>query len=83
MLVTTAGFLPQHHAHLQQTLQIVTVPEAVGHARVAEMNRRVAGNLVKIIAALDRDKRLADDGGRLRRQLARTRRPVSFQNPIR
>ena len=53
MFVTTAEFLPQHHAQRQATLQIITAAEAVGHARVAEMNRQVAGNLDKIITALE------------------------------
>jgi len=53
MFVTTAEFLPQHHAQRQQALQIITAAEATGHARVAEMNRQVAGNLDKIITALE------------------------------
>ncbi len=53
MFVTTAEFLPQHHAQRQATLQIISAAEANGHARVAEMNRQVAGNLDNIIAALD------------------------------
>ena len=53
MFVTTAEFLPQHHAQRQATLQIITAAEAGGHARVAEMNRQVAGNLDKIIATLE------------------------------
>jgi len=53
MFLTTAEFLPQHHAQRQQTLQIITAAEANGHARLAEMNRQVAGNLDKIIAALE------------------------------
>ena len=57
MFVTTAEFLPQHHAQRQQTLQIISAAEAAGHARVAEMNRQVAGNLDKIITALE-------DGGK-------------------
>jgi integrase len=52
MFVTTAEFLPQHHAQRHQTLQIITAAEANGQARVAEMNRQVAANLSKIIAAL-------------------------------
>ena len=44
MFLTTAEFLPQHHAQRQQTLQIITAAEANGHARLAEMNRQVAGN---------------------------------------
>ena len=52
MFVTTAEFLPQHHAQRQATLQIISTAVASGHARVAEMNRQVAGNLDKIIATL-------------------------------
>jgi integrase len=55
MFVTSAEFLPQHHAQRQQTRQLITAAEAAGHARVAEMNRQVAGNLDKIIAALQAD----------------------------
>jgi hypothetical protein len=55
MFVTTAEFLPQHHAQRQQTLQIITAAEANGQARVAEMNRQVAANLGKIIATLEAD----------------------------
>jgi hypothetical protein len=36
-----------------RTLQIISAAEAAGHARVAEMNRQVAGNLDKIIASLE------------------------------
>ena len=57
MFVTSAEFLLQHHAQRQQTLQIISAAEANGHARAAEMNRQVAVNLGKIIAALE-----ADDG---------------------
>jgi hypothetical protein len=53
MFVTSAEFLPQHHAQRQATLQIITAAEASGHARVAEMNRQVAGNLDKIISTLE------------------------------
>ena len=53
MFVTTAQFLPQHHAQRQATLQIISAAEATGQARVAEMNRQVAGNLDKIIATLE------------------------------
>ena len=55
MFLTTAQFLPQHHAQRQQTLQIITAAEANGHARLAEMNRQVAGNLDNIIATLQAD----------------------------
>ncbi|HEY2688243.1 MAG TPA: hypothetical protein VGJ50_07365, partial [Streptosporangiaceae bacterium] len=57
MFVTTAEFLPQHHAQRQQTLQIISAAEANGHPRVVEMNRQVAANLDNIITALE-----ADDG---------------------
>ena len=53
MFATTAEFLPQHHAQRQATLQIISAAEAAGHARVAEMNRQVTGNLDKIIATLE------------------------------
>ena len=59
MFVTTAEFLPQHHAQRQQTLQIISAAEANGQARVAEMNEQVAANLDKIIATLE-----ADDNGK-------------------
>jgi len=63
MFVTSAEFLPQHHAQRQQTLQIITAAEANGQARVAEMNRQVARNLDKIITALE-------DGGQDRKEEA-------------
>jgi integrase len=53
MFLTTAEFLPQHRAQRQATLQIITAAEAAGHARVADMNKQVAGNLGKIITALE------------------------------
>jgi len=53
MFVTTAEFLPQHHAQRRQALQIITAAEANGQARVAEMNKQVTDNLDKIIAALE------------------------------
>jgi hypothetical protein len=53
MFVTSGEFLPQHRAQRQATLQIISAAEAAGHARVAEMNRQVAGNLDKIITALE------------------------------
>ena len=56
MFVTTAEFLPQHHAQRRTTLQIVSAAEANGHARVAEMNRQVAANLDKIIATLEAEE---------------------------
>jgi hypothetical protein len=53
IFVTAAEFLTQHHARRQQTLQLISAAEANGQARVAEMNRQVAGNLDKIIASLE------------------------------
>jgi hypothetical protein len=55
MFITTAEFLPQHRAHHRQTLQIITAAEARNQTRLVEMNRQVADNLEKIIAALDGD----------------------------
>jgi integrase len=55
MFVTTAEFLPHHHAQRHATLQLITAAEAAGHARVAEMNKQVAANLDKIITALQAD----------------------------
>jgi integrase len=62
MFVTTAGFLPQHHAQRKTTLQIITAAEAAGHARVAEMNRQVAANLDKIIATLQAEAPARGEG---------------------
>jgi integrase len=56
MFVTTAEFLPQHHAQRRATLQIISAAGAAGHARVAQMNRQVAANLDKIIAALNEEE---------------------------
>jgi hypothetical protein len=53
MFLTTAEFLPQHRQQHQQVLQIISAAEARGQARLAEMNRQVAGNLEKIIIALE------------------------------
>jgi hypothetical protein len=55
MFLTTAEFLPQHHAQHQATLQLITAAEAAGHARITEMNKQVADNLDKIITALEAD----------------------------
>ena len=52
MFLTTAEFLPQHHQHRHQTLQIISSAEARGQNRLAEMNRQVADNLEKIITSL-------------------------------
>jgi len=55
MFLTTTEFLPQHRAHRQQVLQIISAAEARGQDRLAEMNRQVAGNLDRIISALEAD----------------------------
>jgi hypothetical protein len=55
MFVTTPQFLPQHRDQRQQLLQIVSAAEALGQARVAEMNRQVLDNLEKIITGLEDD----------------------------
>jgi integrase len=60
MFLTTAEFLPQHHAQRQATLQIITAAEAGGHARTAEMNKQVADNLDKIITTLEADRHDSD-----------------------
>ena len=73
MFVTTAEFLPQHHAQRQATLQIISAAEANGHARVAEMNRQVAGNLDKIITALEAEG--PTKGGSRQCVLTRSPRP--------
>jgi hypothetical protein len=53
MFVTTPQFLPQHHQHRCQVIQIISAVEARGQQRLAEMNRQVLGNLDQIIAALE------------------------------
>ncbi len=55
MFVTTPEFLLQHREQRQQLLQIVSVAEARGQERVAEMNRQALGNLEKIITGLEAD----------------------------
>ena len=52
LFVTTAEFLPQHREQHQQALQIISAAQARGQMRMAEMNQRVAGNLQRIITAL-------------------------------
>jgi hypothetical protein len=55
MFVTTPEFLPQHHEHRQQVLQIMPAAEARGQLRLVEMNQQVLGNLDRIITALEED----------------------------
>jgi hypothetical protein len=53
MFVTTAEFLPQHHRHRRQVIQIISAAEARGQQRLAEMNRQVLGSLDNIITTLE------------------------------
>jgi hypothetical protein len=62
MFITTADFLPQHHEHRQQVLQIISAAEARGQQRLSEMNRQVLGNLDRIIGALEDDDSHRDQG---------------------
>jgi hypothetical protein len=55
MFVTTPEFLPQHHEHRQQVLQIISAAEARGQLRLVEMNQQVLGNLDTIITSLETD----------------------------
>jgi integrase len=52
MFLTTEEFLPQHRGHRRETLHLITVAEANGQTRLAEMNRQVLGSLDRIISAL-------------------------------
>ena len=56
LFVTTAEFLPQHRAQHATTLEIISVAEARGQTRMAQMNQQVARNLEKIITALENDE---------------------------
>jgi len=55
MFITTPEFLPQHHQHRRQVLQIISAAEARGQQRLAEMNQQVLANLDQIITALEDD----------------------------
>jgi F0F1-type ATP synthase membrane subunit b/b' len=55
MFITTPEFLPQHREHRRQVMQIITTAQARGQDRLAEMNQQIAGNLGKIITALQED----------------------------
>lgn len=65
MFITTPEFLPEHHQHRSQVLQIISAAEARGQQRLAEMNQQVLTNLEKIITALesDRDTGTSEDAG--------------------
>ena len=73
MFVTTAEFLPQHHAQRQQTLQIISAAEANGQARVAEMNKQVAATSTRS-SPLSKPTTARQEGGR-RCALTRSPRP--------
>ncbi len=55
MFITTAEFLPQHHQHRRQVIQIISRAEARGQQRLAEMNQQILGNLNRIITALGQE----------------------------
>jgi hypothetical protein len=55
MFLTTPEFLPQHHEHRRQVLQIITAAEARGHQRLVEMNQQVLVNLDHVITSLHAD----------------------------
>jgi integrase len=55
MFITTPQFLPQHHDHRQQIVQIISAAEARGQTRLAEMNQQVLANLDNIITGLQDD----------------------------
>ena len=81
MFVTTAEFLPQHQAQRRATLQIISAAEASGYARVAEMNRQVAGNLDKIITTLEAEGEDGEGGSR-RCVLTRSPRPPARRHEL-
>jgi integrase len=60
MFVTTAEFLPQHHTHRAQVIELITAAEARGQARLVEMNQQVLGNLDRIIDTLGDDPGTAE-----------------------
>ena len=53
MFITTAEFLPQHHQHRRQVIQIISAAGARGQQRLAEMNRQVLDSLDNIITTLE------------------------------
>lgn len=52
MFITTPEFLPQHHRHRGEVLQIISAAEARGQQRLVEMNQQVLANLDTVITAL-------------------------------
>jgi len=55
MFLTTPEFLPQHHEHRRQVLQIITAAEGRGHQRLVEMNQQVLLSLDRVITGLHAD----------------------------
>jgi integrase len=55
MFITTAEFLPRHHEHREQVIQLITAAQARGQARLAEMNQQVLTSLDNIITSLQDD----------------------------
>jgi hypothetical protein len=62
MFVTTAEFLPQHHQHRRQVIQIISAAESRGQQRLAEMNRQVLGSLDNIITTLQAETGTEETG---------------------
>jgi hypothetical protein len=62
MFITTPQFLPQHHEHRQQVIQIISTAQARGQQRLAEMNQQVLGSLDRIITTLEDDHANKDAG---------------------
>jgi integrase len=60
MFATTTGFLPEHHNHREQVLQIITAAQARGQDRLVEMNQQVLTNLERIITSLEDEPRPED-----------------------
>ncbi|HEY9659570.1 MAG TPA: tyrosine-type recombinase/integrase [Allocoleopsis sp.] len=52
---TTAEFLAQHQAHLEQTEQLIEKAQANGWTRQVEMNQQIAANLRTLIASLQEE----------------------------
>lgn len=63
LFVTTAEFLPDHRRQLEATRALVATAEARGQERLAESNRTVAKNLLRIITALDGEAHVCPAGG--------------------
>lgn len=57
---TDKTFLPQHHAQLQETKQLIQIAREHNWERQVEMNERVEKNLVKIISTLEKEN--SDNG---------------------